>query len=101
MEKGRPYRCTQCRQEDPAPNAYPNMVYLTNPQPITADLYYSACGKIYRHNRCCQESLDIKKKLGTRDWSKRFNLSIFVMNVVGVWLSYQGITGIAETQADF
>ena len=60
-EKGRPYTHTQWRQEDPAPNADPNTVGLTTPQPIIADLYYSACGKIDRHNRCCQEILDTEK----------------------------------------
>ena len=42
-----------------------------------------------------------EKKLGTKDWLKRFNLSVFAMGVVDVWLAYQGITGTAETQADF
>ena len=42
-----------------------------------------------------------RKKLGTKDWSKRFNLSVFAMNVVDVWLAYQGITRTEETQADF
>ena len=32
---------------------------------------------------------------------KRFNLSVFAMNVVDVWLSYQGIIGTTETQSDF
>ena len=61
MEKGRPYTWAQWRQEDPEPNADPNVVELTIPQPIIADLYYSACGKIDRHNRCCQEILDTEK----------------------------------------
>ena len=39
--------------------------------------------------------------MGTKDWSKRFNLSVFAMNVVDVWLEYQGITEMADTQADF
>ena len=39
--------------------------------------------------------------MGTKDWLKRFNLSVFAMNVVDVWLAYQGITGMAETQAGF
>ena len=77
------------------------MVDLNTQQKITEELYYSACGQIDRQNRCRQESLDIKEKLGTKDWSKRFNISIFAMNVVDVWLEYQGITGTAETQADF
>ena len=44
MEKGWPYTRTRWRQDDSAPNAYPNMVELTIPQPITAELYYSVCG---------------------------------------------------------
>ena len=58
------------------------MVELTIPQPITSELNYSACGKIDMHNRCRQESLDIEKKLGTKDWLKRFNLSALEMNMV-------------------
>ena len=45
--------------------------------------------------------LTSKKKLGTKYWLKRFNLSVFSMNVVDVWLSYQVFTGTADTQADF
>ena len=61
MEKGRPQNCMQWRQEEPDPNAELNMVEMTTPQPITSELYYSACGQIDRHNRCRQESLDIGK----------------------------------------
>ena len=86
MGKWRPYTCTLWRQEDPALNAEPNMVELTTPQPITAELYFSACGQIDRHNMCRQESLDIRKKLGTKDWSRWFNLSVFAMDVVDVWV---------------
>ena len=60
-EKERPYNHTWWRQEEPAPNAEPNMVELTIPHPITADIYYSACGQSDRHNRWLQESLDIRK----------------------------------------
>ena len=64
MDKGRPYTYTRWRQEEPAPNAEPNMVELTTPQPFTVELYYSAYGKIDRHNSCRQESLDIENKVG-------------------------------------
>ena len=101
MEKGRPYTRTRWSKEEPALNADPNMVELNTPQPITAELYYSACGQIDRHNRCRQESLDIEKKLGTKDWPKLFNISVFAMNMADVWLSYQRITETAETQSDF
>ena len=42
-----------------------------------------------------------KEKLGTKYWPKRFNLYVFAINVVDVWLAYQGIPGTADTQADF
>ena len=45
--------------------------------------------------------LTLKKKLGTKDWLKRFNLSVFYMRVVYGWLEYQGITRKEDTQADF
>ena len=76
------------------------MVELAISQPITSELYYCTCGQIDRHNRCHQESFDKEKKLGIKYWSKRFNLSVFAMNVVDVWLVYQGINGTAKTQAD-
>ena len=60
MEKGQPYTRMQWRQEYPDPNEDPSMVELTIPHPITAYIYYIACGKFYRHNRCRQESIDIK-----------------------------------------
>ena len=61
MEKGSPYTRTRWMQEDHDPNAYPNMVELIITQTITAELYYSACGKNDRHNRFLQESIDSKK----------------------------------------
>ena len=60
MEKERPYTSMRWRQEEPTPNTDPNMVELTIPQPNSEEIYYSACGKIDRYNRCRQESLDIK-----------------------------------------
>ena len=44
--------------------------------------------------------LILGKKLDTKDWSKRFNLSVFDIIVVDVWLAYQGITRTVETQTD-
>ena len=59
MDKGRPYTHMQRRQEDPAPNADPNIVDMTTPHPITADIYYTTCAHIDRNNRCHKESHDI------------------------------------------
>ena len=50
-EKGWSYTCMRWKQEDHAPNVEPNTVEPTIPKTITADIYFSACGQIYRHNR--------------------------------------------------
>ena len=62
MEKGRPYTCIRCRQEELSPKADPNMVELIILHPIIVEIYYSACGQIDKYNRCLQESLHIEKK---------------------------------------
>ena len=89
------------RQKDHAPNTDPNMVELNIPQTITAELYHRKCVQIDRNNRFCQESLDIEIILSTKEWSKRFNLFVFKINVEDVWLAYQVIIRMAETQSDF
>ena len=56
---------------------------------------------IDRHNRSRQDNLDIEKKIETKDWSKRCNLSIFAICVVDTWLAYKQIGKAYETQQDF
>ena len=46
MEKGRMYTRMRWRQEYPPPNLDTNMVELTIPQPITAEIYYITSGQI-------------------------------------------------------
>ena len=77
------------------------MVELNIPQTITEDIYYSECGQIDRHNRCRQERIDTGKNLGTKYFSKRFNLSVFAINVVNVWLVHQCINRTTDNKADF
>ena len=76
------------------------MVELTISQPITEGIYYRACGKLIG-TICSAKNVSTSKKLGTKYWSKRFNLSVFAMNAVKVWLVYQGINRTADAQADF
>ena len=86
MVDGTPYSRTRWRQEDISPNAEPQQVDLTITQPVASEIYYSACGMIDRYNQCCQDDLNIEKKLVTREWAKRLNLSVFAMCVVDLWL---------------
>ena len=75
-------------------------------QPKCVELYYSACAMIDRHNRCRQETLGLERKLGTLEWDKRVNLSIFSMCIVDAWLTWKslqvsGSDGDAEDQQNF
>ena len=101
MEPGVPYNRMRWRQINQEENAPPEYVELEVPQPKAAEIYYSTCSMIDRHNRCRQADLGIEIALGTHDWDKRVNLSIFSMIVVDTWLVYKNCTNTAEYQIDF
>ncbi len=108
LAEGEPYHRNRWRQVSEEPNAAPEMVELTVPQPRAAELYYKTCAKIDQHNRDRQATLGIERKLVTNDWSLRVNLSIFAMIVVDTWRVYSGLTtdtelgsNIGETQKEF
>lgn len=76
----------------------PEHVTMEIPLPSAAKLYYDNCGRIDQHNRKRQDDLRLEKKLGTRDWSKRVNLSIMGMITVDAYLAYIGCTQPAAEQ---
>jgi Transposase IS4 len=85
----------QCVQqiEEVETNADPERVHITLDVPKAAEIYYSTCGKIDQHNRCRQDTLNLEKKLETKEWHRRVNMSIFGMVVVDSWMLYKGCTG--------
>ena len=85
---GTPYQRCRWRLVNQEPNAAPQQVMFTIPQPKIAEMYYSTCGAIGMHNRLRQDDLCIAKKIETKDWSRRVNLSIFSMIVVDTWLVF-------------
>ena len=101
MEAGGPYQRTRWRQVNQEENAPPELVEMEIPQPKAAEIYYDTASSIDQHNRCRQDDLSIERKLGTKDWSKRVNLSILGMCVVDSWFVYRGCTGSQESQSDF
>jgi hypothetical protein len=92
FEWGTPYpRCCWRQEVNQEPNATPQQVMFTIPQPKIAEMYYTTCGAIDRYNRLCQDDLCIEKKIETKDWSWRVNLSIFSMIVVDTWLVFNAM----------
>ena len=43
----------------------------------------------------------LEKKLGTKDWAMRINMSLVAICIVDTWLAYKVCTGTEETQAAF
>jgi hypothetical protein len=101
MGAGSPYQRTRWRQVNQESNAPPDRVELEIPQPQAAEIYYSTVSRIDQHNRCRQDDLSIERKLGTWDWSKRVNFSIFGICVVDSMFVYRACTGSSESQAEF
>jgi hypothetical protein len=83
-------------------NANPQQLLLTIHQPKAAGLYYTTCGKIDQCNRCCQDTLNLEKKLETNEWHRQLNMLIFGIVVVDSWMLYKGCTGGGKmTQTEF
>ena len=43
----------------------------------------------------------IERKLGTKDWAMRINMSLVDICIVDTWLAYKLAMGTEETQAEF
>ena len=82
-------------------DALPENVELTIAQPKAMEVYYRTCSVIDQHNRHRQDNLKTKKKLETKKWDMRVNLTIFLMIVVDTWLVYSQATGSTELQSEF
>jgi hypothetical protein len=104
---GTPLTRTRWRQIGDDPEADPSRFELTIAQPKVAEVYYSACAKIDQHNRDCQDTLMLERKLVTNDWSTRVNLSILAVILVDSWRVYSKMTfpaeftGLKKIQKDF
>lgn len=93
LEEGAAYARDRWRQVDTTINASPQRVQLTVPQPKACELYYSTCAAVDQHNRDRQATLQIEKKLLTKDWSQRVNLSILGICIVDTWKAWNLTTG--------
>ena len=101
LDSGVPYSRNRWRQVSLELDALPENVELTILQPKAAEVYYRTCGVIDQHNRHRQDNLKTEKKLETKKWDMRVNLTIFSMIVVDTWLVYSQATGSTELQSEF
>ena len=101
MSEGLPNIRQRLRQEDEEPNTEPERLTLVIDQIKTCELYYACCAMVDRHNRFRQADLKLERKLVTKDWSKRLNISLLSICIVDTWFAYSGILESHENQNDF
>jgi hypothetical protein len=101
LDQGEYYARTRWRQVDHTENADAERVDLKIPQPLAAEVYYRACASADRHNRSRQDDLMLERKLETKDWSVRVNLSLFGMCVIDAYYVAKGCPICDETPARF
>ena len=101
LDSGILYSQNRWRQVSLELDALPKNVELTIPQPKVMEVYYRTCGVIDQHNRHRQDNLKTEKKLETKKWDMRVNLTIFSMIVVDTWLVYSQVMGSTELQSEF
>ena len=101
LDSGIPYSRNRWCQVSLELDALPENMELTIPQPKATEVYYRTCGVIDQHNRHHQDNLKTKKKLETKKWDMRVNLTIFSRIVVDTWLVYSQTMGSTEPQSEF
>ena len=101
LDSGILYSHNRWRQVSLELDALPENMELTIPQPKAMEVYYQTSGVIDQHNRHCQDNLKTEKKLETKKWDMRVNLTIFSMIVVDTWLVYSQAMGSTELQSEF
>ena len=103
LEQGNAAIRTRWRQvEDVATNEEPERLELIIPQPKVAEVYYETCAGVDQHNRSRQDNLKFERKLETKNWSVRVNLSILGIIIVDARKVYKGTLGEnTEDEQDF
>jgi len=101
LSEGKPYVRYRWRQVSQVTNADPERVELVVAQPEACEIYYATCGLIDQHNRHRQDTLQLERKIETKDWAVRVGTSLLAMMVVDTWLVYNGATATTESQQDF
>ena len=82
MSDGEPNIRQRLRQESEEDNAEHDNMTLIIDQPKAYELYYNCCAMIDRHTNCRQKYLSLERKLVTRDWSERINISLLSICIV-------------------
>ncbi len=89
--EGEEINCKRLRQLNRDDLADPDMVIIRVAQPRAIATYYEGAGMIDRHNRIRADELRMDRNLGTKDWAKRFNLSILGIICVDAYLLFKGV----------
>ena len=102
LAHGTPYSRVRMRQIAPVESQLPpERMEYTIQQPKAAEIYYGTCAKIDQHNRRRVDTLSIDRKIETKDWAKRINLSILGMILVDSFLVFQQLIDVNANEGDF
>ncbi len=77
--KGEQINCKHAHQLNKPSNALPNKIINKVDMPKMIKQYYKGIGTINFDNRVCIIKVHLERNILTKDWARRFNLSIFSM----------------------
>ncbi|KAG7370695.1 hypothetical protein IV203_019265 [Nitzschia inconspicua] len=77
--EGEPRERTRWRQSDDM-EAEPGREELTDPTPMTCNIYYDTCAAIDHSNRHRQDNLQIERKIERKNWAARVGTSFGNVN---------------------
>jgi hypothetical protein len=89
--KGEQINCKHAHQLNKSSNALPNKIIIKVDTPKMIEQYYNGVGIVDFQNRVRVNEVHLECNLLTKDWARRFNLSIFGMICINTSLFYQHI----------
>ena len=66
----------RARQLNKSSDAPPNKIIIEVETPKMIKQYYKGVGTINFHNRVCVGEVRLERNIPTKDWARRFNLSV-------------------------
>ena len=89
-------KCTH--QLNKSSDALSNKIIIEGKMPKMIKQYYKGVGNIDFHNRVCVDKVHLERNILTKDWARRFNLSIFGMVCITTPAYYTSVLFMSPTR---